>query len=210
MKGLKSKECKELIAYVGAFVSWLIPNIEAEEIILFGSAARGDFEKNSDLDIFIDVRENKKKQEEMEKIANKELSIFYKSKIYEIWNLKGIAKDIHLLVGDLNEWELKRSIISNGIVLYGPYKSMPDNTKALTQFVIQPIKNIALRNKVMRALFGRKEKKYTIDGLIVRRGGKKLSPLSFIIPSNHVQEIIRLLNKNKVRYILFDFWSDAF
>jgi len=210
MKESKLREHKELIAYAGAFVSWLIPNIEAEEIILFGSTARGDFEKNSDVDIFIDVRENKKKQEEIEKIANKELSIFYKSKIYEIWNLKGIAKDIHLLVGDLNEWELKRSIISNGIVLYGPYKSIPDNTKALTQFVIQPIKSIALRNKVMRALFGRKEKKYAIEGIVTRYNGKKLSPLSFIIPSNHVQEIIRLLNKNKVRYILFDFWSDAF
>ncbi len=210
MKELRSKERKELIAYASSFASWIIPNIEAEEIILFGSAARGDFGKESDVDIFIDVKGNKKKLEEIEKIANKELSVFYKSKIYEIWNLKGIARDIHLLVGDLSEWELKRSIISNGIVLYGPYKSMPKNTKAFTQFVMQPIQNITLRNAIIRTLFGRKEKKYTIEGLIIRRGGKKLSSLSFIIPNSHAQEIIRLLNKNKVRYILFDFWSDAF
>ena len=206
----ESKLHKELIAYASSFASWMIPKIDAEEIILFGSTARGDFEEKSDVDIFINIKGNEKKQEEIENISSKELALFYKSRAYETWKLKGVARNIHIAIGNLDEWKLKRSIISNGIILYGRYQSMPKNTKAFTQFVMQPIQNITLRNAIIRTLFGRKDKKYTLDGLIVRRGGKKLSSLSFIIPHSHAQEIIRLLNKNKVRYILFDFWSDAF
>ncbi len=206
----QSKSHKELIAYAASFASWLILKIEAEEIILFGSAARGDFEKDSDVDLFVNITGNEKKQKESEAVAQKELGLFYKSKVYELWKLKGMEHNIHLLVGNLDTWKLKRSVISNGIVLYGPYKEMPQKMKAFTEFVIQPIKDITLRNLLMRTLFGRNEKNYTTEGLISHRGGKKLSPLSFIIPQNHVQEVIALFNKHKVNYILFDFWSDSF
>lgn len=206
----KSKEHKEIIAYAASFASWIIPKINAEEIILFGSAARGDFEEESDVDIFINIKGDDKKQKEAENASKKELKTFYNSKINEIWKLKGVKRNIHILVGDLDEWNLKRSIISNGIGLYGSYKEIPGNTRAFTQFVMHPIKEIALRNSIMRVLFGRKEKKYITEGLIPQRGGRKLSPLSFIIPHNHTQEIIALLNKHKIQYILFDFWSDAF
>lgn len=209
MKELKSKEHKQLIAYAAAFASWLIGKIEVEEIILFGSAARGDFDEKSDVDIFVNVKGNKKMLEATEKAAQKELNTFYESQVGRTWKLLGVEHEIHLLVGNIEEWKLKRSIISNGITLYGPYKSMPEDVKAFTQFVLQPIKDITLRNAIIRTLFGRKEKNYSTEGLIAQYGGKKLSPLSFVIPHSHTQDIIRMLNKNRISYILFDLWSDS-
>ncbi len=208
MKELKSKKHKQLIAYAAAFASWLIGKIEVEEIILFGSVARGDFDENSDVDIFVNLKD-KKRIETAEAAAQKELNLFYESQVGRTWKLLGVEHEIHLLVGNLEEWKLKRSIISNGITLYGPYKSMPEDVRAYTQFVLQPIKDITLRNAIIRTLFGRKEKNYATEGLIAQYSGEKLSPLSFVVPLSHTQDIIRMLNKHKVRYILFDLWSDS-
>ncbi|MBS3136421.1 nucleotidyltransferase domain-containing protein [Candidatus Woesearchaeota archaeon] len=207
---MRESKSRELIAYASAFASWIIPKVEAEEVILFGSVARGDFAEESDIDIFINVSGDVKKQESAEKTARKELELFYASKIGEIWKLKGINHKISLKVGNLEQWQLKRSIVANGIVLYGRYKSMPKNTKAYTQFVLKPVQKISARNRVIRTLFGRKEKGYMTNGLVSEWGGKKLTPLSFVIPHAHTQEIIMYLNEDKVSYTLFEFWTDAF
>ena len=114
------------------------------EIILFGSVARGDFGKDSDIDLFFDVN-NDNQEEEIKKVLNNELVKFSKSKIAETWSLMGIKNNISIKVGILNEWKLKRSIISEGIVLYGKYKELPNNLKKSVYFNIKPIKNITKR-----------------------------------------------------------------
>lgn len=202
MKELKSKE---LIAYAGAFASFVLPKINVNEIILFGSAARGEAGKESDIDLFFDVD---KDEEEIKRIAKNELKKFYKSKIAEIWFLKGIKNPINVHVGKLNEWKLKRSIISDGISLYGKYKEIPGNIKSFVFFQVEPIKNIAKRNKVIRGLFGRKEKNYSIDGILKELSGKKLSSSSFIVPKEHSNNVIAFLGKEKARYRFFELWSD--
>jgi len=75
MKMLKSKD---LIAYASSFVSFILSKIKAKEIILFGSAARGEAGKESDIDLFVNVENNEK---EIKKTINKEINKFYKSKI---------------------------------------------------------------------------------------------------------------------------------
>lgn len=119
---------------------------------------------------------------------------FYKSKIATIWSLKGIKNPIKFEIGDLDKWKLKRSIISDGIVLYGKYKSMPEKTKGFTFFQLKPIKNITKRNRVLRKLFGRKEKNYSTKGLLEKVKGKRLGASFFIVPIEKTQEIIKLLN----------------
>ncbi len=52
----------ELIAYAMDFCSFLLKSEMANEIkkiILFGSVARGDFDSESDIDIFIDTEKEK-------------------------------------------------------------------------------------------------------------------------------------------------------
>ena len=127
---------------------------------------------------------------------------------FEIWSLKGIKNQIKIEVGNLDEWKLKRSIVNNGVVLYGRYKSIPEVTKQFAYFSIKPIKNIAKRNKLIRKLFGRKEKTYSAESLVLSSGGKKLTSLSFIIPGEKSQEIIKLLESEKADFSFFNFWTD--
>ena len=92
----------ELIAYAVDFSSYLLSKSESVEmIILFGSVARGDFDDESDIDIFVDIDEKK------EKSIKAILDDYYKTKKYNEWKLKGIDNDISLIIGrvDSEEWK---------------------------------------------------------------------------------------------------------
>ncbi len=55
-------EKNELIAYASDFVSYLLSKFKEGEInrvILHGSIARGDFDEESDIDLFIDVKDKR-------------------------------------------------------------------------------------------------------------------------------------------------------
>lgn len=204
---MKKSRCDEMVAYASSFVSFILPKIDVEEIILFGSTSRGEAGEESDIDLFFNIKDEKKGKS-VQEIINKELKRFYKSKIFEIWSLKSIKNPIKFEVGNLNKWKLKRSIISDGIILYGKYKSMPEETKGFVYFNLKPIKDITKRNRVLRRLFGRKEKNYSIKSLVEEISGKILSPNSFIVPIEKSKEIINLLNPEKLDFSFFEFWSD--
>ncbi len=72
----------DLIAYSGSFVSFVLKPLEKfniREIILFGSVARGEFDKKSDIDSFIDIK-NEKDFERINKIVGIQLKSFIKAK----------------------------------------------------------------------------------------------------------------------------------
>ena len=202
MRNLKSKP---LISYASAFASFVLPKINVDEIILFGSVARGEDAKNSDIDLFFNVKDNEK---QIKKTIKDEINRFYKSKVYEIFSQKGIENQIKAEIGDLSTWKLKRSIISDGIILYGKYKETPEISKGFTLFNLKPIKNITKRNKTIRTLFGRKEKNYSTQGSLKELNGKKLSPTTFIVPIENTNEILNFLNSERIDYSFFEFWSD--
>ena len=202
---MKNSNYKELISYASAFVSFILPKIEIEEIILFGSATRSEATKESDIDLFFNVKKNEKGIKE---IIKKELEKFYKSYIREQYSLRGINNPITIEVGNLDKWKLKRSIISEGILLYGKYKTIPEKLKGYVQFNIMPIRDITKRNRIIRKLFGRKEKNYVIEGILKEFNGKQLSPSSFILPLEKSQEIIKFLNSEKLDFRFFEFWTD--
>lgn len=210
MSNLKSDFGRELIAYASAFVSFVIRKLKLgsiSEIILFGSVARGEAGRESDIDLFFSLEGNQN-EKEIKKIIDDELKRFYKSKISQIWILKGIKNQINANVGRLDEWKLKRSMISDGICLYGKYKEIPENLKDFVLFNIEPIKNVAKRNKIIREIFGRQEKNYSKKGLLTEFGGKKISPSSFIVPKEHANKIISFLKKEKINYWFFELWTD--
>lgn len=202
---MKTSKSKEIISYASAFISFVLPKIEVEEIILFGSVARGEATKESDIDLFFNVKNN---ETETKKMIKNELEKFYKSDLYEQFSLLGIKNSIEIEVGDLEKWKLKRSIISDGIILYGRYKAIPEKLKAYIHFNIKPIKNITKRNRVIRKIFGRKEKFYISEGILKKINGKQLSPTSFLIPQEKSHEIIQFLNSEKLDFTFFEFWTD--
>ena len=203
---------ENLIAYAMSFISFLLDTAKIKDsivrIILFGSVARGDFTKESDIDIFIDTQENIK--EEVEKTRR----LFMISETQKKWELKGLSQELSLKVSDLNEWKLKRSIISEGIILYGKVKQTPDEAEFYILLQLS-YKNLSQREKLKtwRRLYGHQQKVgkriYKSEGILDKVKGKRIES-GLVIPADHEKEIIEFLKRHKVSYTLRELWSDAF
>ena len=87
---------KNLISFAGDFVSYLIQNIgpeDFEKIILFGSVARKEASRKSDIDIFIESKKN------IQDKVNKEIGNFYKSSKYtKYWRPLDVKNQIKCVV----------------------------------------------------------------------------------------------------------------
>lgn len=199
----------ELIAYAIDFVSYLVskePGIN--NIILHGSVARGDFDDESDVDLFVDIMKEDKKAEK--KIISI-LDDYYKTKKFNEWELKGIKNTISAITGDLGseEWkDLKRSIINTGIILYGKYKGEVEKINQYTLFSFENIKPDRKRVAVFRKLFGFKLKNKTFPGIIEKYKGIRVGKGAVLIPAEHVNELKRYFKDKKIQVKLHDLWSD--
>jgi len=195
---------EELLAYTYNYLSYLFRSKTTliNQVILFGSVARGDFDENSDVDIFIDV--DSKNEKEMNKIAERALNKFYQLE-QEKWQLKGIKNKINLKIGFLEEWNLKDSLEREGIVLYSSATS--PKLKKYFLFLLEPVKPIKKRIRVMRKLVGRKEKGYKDVGIISKCGGRVLNTRTFVVPVNGFKEVSSLLAKEKVIYQFEEIWE---
>jgi len=202
---------ENLIAYASAFISFLLDNESSssiKNIILFGSVARGDFDNESDIDIFIDSDKN------IERDVEKTLKMFIGSEIQKRWMLKGLKHEISLKVGSLEEWKLKRSIISDGIMLYGKFKQIPDKVDYYS--LISPSFSKLKRSQkvaIWRKLYGYKQKvgskSYESKGIVDKLKGKRIET-GIIVPAGSDKEIIDFLNKEKIPFKINEIWSDSF
>jgi predicted nucleotidyltransferase len=188
----------KLVSYSSYFVYFLLNELETysniKGIILFGSVARGDANKDSDVDIFIDVN---KKTKNFEKITKKIISDFYKSRQALLFKNKGIDNKINLIIGKLNEWkDLETSIESTGIILYGKYVSSGVRGRKYALIFWDKIgKN---RGAFLNKIYGFKVGKKEYKGLVEILGGKRTGKSSVMIPIEHREEILKLLKKYKV------------
>ena len=199
----------ELIAYAIDFVSYLISKgPEINRIILYGSIARGDFDEESDVDIFVDVLKYDKK---IEKKIGAIAEDYYKTKKFKEWELKGIKNTFSLIIGNLdsNEWkDLKRSIMNTGIILYGKYKSEAEKIKQYTLFSFENIKPDNKRVAVFRKLFGFKLKNKAYPGIIEKYKGIRVGKGAVLIPIENVNAIKEYFHEKKIPVKMYDLWSD--
>ena len=200
-------EQNELISYSMEFASFLVRNIKSiEKIILYGSIARGDFHSDSDIDLFVDI--NEKENEKIQKLKER----FYKTESAKRWVLKGVKNEFSIIVGNLesDEWiDLKRALINTGILLYGKYKSNVEKVYAYSIFVFENIKPDKKRILIFRKLFGFKLDKKRYLGFVEKLHGVKLGKSSIIIPLEHVKKIKDYLHEKKVKFKIYDLWSDV-
>jgi len=174
-------------------------------IILFGSVARGYFDKESDIDVFVDTT-RKVKEDQIEVLLEK----FKKTQVYKNWRLKGISREIKPLAGDLKsrEWgSLHASICSDGILLYGKYESSPKGLKHWMIFSFGNIKDAKKRVNIHRNLFGYKIKGHAYSGLVEKLGGEKLGPGVLIVPLGEAAEARKVFKKFKVPVRIFEIWK---
>ncbi len=204
-------EQRMLIAYAMHFASFLIDSRlgkHIKNIILFGSVARGDFTKESDIDLFIDT------DDALENEVESMLTLFQSSKISAVWKQKGVEQEISLKVGDLAEWPLQREIISSGILLFGKYAQMPDGVAYHLLISIDVSnKSIPKQVQIWRALYGYKQKAgskvYIHKGLLSEAGGKKLGKGIVIVPMGQRKGIIEFLRQKKILHQVHEVWSDT-
>src|SRR3989344_6479979 len=193
-------ERTKLISLASNFASFLLDRIQVKSIILFGSVATNNFDKESDIDLFIETDEKNKNK------INNLLLLYKKTKEYEKFKLEGIENELSIKVGNLEDWkDIKRSIISNGIVLYGKYKGKPEELKHKLLFIlnVQDLKR-SEKIKIWRKIYGYKQKvgkkNYICKGLAEKKFGRGV----FLVSIENSQEIIDYLRKNKVKYGFFD------
>lgn len=194
----------KLIAFAEDFVAFLIEDIELDKIrniILFGSVARGEATKESDIDLFVDIVKNKNIEKKIKKIKNN----FYKSTKYKnYWELLDVKNNINMVVGDLSKWkELKPSILANGITLYGKYKEAPKEGKHKVIFAWEDIKPASKRVMLSKKIFGYKYFKKFYEGLLQTYNGKRISKGCIIVPLEHSKPFEKVFKYYKITPKIF-------
>ncbi|MBS3078866.1 nucleotidyltransferase domain-containing protein [Candidatus Pacearchaeota archaeon] len=191
---------ENLKSYASYFVAYLINNLqnekEIERIVLFGSVAKNQENKESDVDIFIEV---KKKSNKFENDIKRILEKFYKSREALLFKARGIDNKINLKIGKLEEWkDLQRSISSEGIVLYGRYESgkLPSDVKHFIIIFWDKIEKN--RGAFLNKIYGFKIKDKSYEGLLSKFTGKKLGKSCIMIPIQNKVDIFKLIREHKV------------
>ncbi len=200
----------KLIAYAMHFASFLIEKgINAKRILLFGSVASGDFDDKSDVDIFVDI--DKRKEKDVLGLVSG-----FEKAFGEKWRLKGVNNQLSVTIGSIasKDWEdLRRTIQSYGIMLYGPYSELPANVQPHHLFDLD-FKKLGRANKISlwRRLYGHAQKVgkkiYKSNGLIEQLGGVKIDKSVVLIPSGNSSKFKKFLGDNNVSYSLIEVWSD--
>ncbi len=202
-----------MLGYIYDFISLIFdkePKNNVRKIILFGSFARGNARKDSDIDLFIDVDE--KNQETVSSLVKESLNEF-EIRSEKTWKMRGIQNPIAPIVGDLtsDQWEeLRNEIAAYALVLYGKYEGIPKKNKhlALIEYDLSKTRQNE-KMQFLRALLGYKSKKgkkiYAHPGLLERVKGRKVSS-SLEIGIHDTQQVIALLKKHRIPYTIREIW----
>ncbi len=202
------------LSYVYDFLRILVGKAgdNVEDIILFGSVARGDFDKESDVDVFVSVSKDKEKtvQEAVNKAQN-EFEVYSR----RTWKLQGIDMPIKCIVGniDSDRWsELKREIISSGISLYGRYREFPGKLKHCFIFSfslsgLKPCDRVSVVRKIYGYSTKKGEKTYAHKGILYDAGGEKVNPGVILVPVKYHKMIFDFFKKNGVSFRTREVWT---
>lgn len=204
-----------IFSYIYDFISFVFEREikdKIKNIILYGSVASGEFDEESDVDIFVEVWDKNEKSKIEEKI--KEQINKFEEIASRKWHPRGITNNFSIIVGNLEDekWEnLKHDIISNGILLYGKFERLPENKKhkVIMNFSLEKL-NQKKKMKFIRKLYGYKtkteKKKYQQKGLLEKNKGEKLSSNCILVPIEKVKIFRNLFNKYKLTPEVREIW----
>lgn len=189
-----------LRAYSVSFVSYFVSEIgerlkDIDSIILYGSVAKGEAGKESDVDLFIDTTNGVKISGIVKRIADS----FPSSKEFLWFKSKGVQNEISVKCGKLSEWkELHRSIASTGIILWSRFEpeERPVGAKHKIIFFWNEIgKN---RGAFLNKLYGFTSGGKRYSGLLEKWGGYRTGKSCVIIPVRYKKEMTESLKYYKV------------
>jgi len=202
-----------IFSYIYDFISFLFEkNLkdEIKNIILFGSVASGEFDEESDIDIFIEIWDRNKKKI-IENKVKEQLNKFEEISLRK-WYPRGIKNNFSIIVGNINEWNsIKYDMVSNGILLYGKFETKLKgmNHNVIISFSLNKLKQQD-KMKFIRELYGYKlkkgNKKYLRKGLIEEYNGLKISINSIIIPIEKIKKLRKFFSKYKLSPEIREVW----
>jgi len=203
----------DLMSYTYDFVSYLmlqppIKKYPITKIILFGSVARGDYTKRSDIDLFIDIANLNKissLSNEIEKIKTN----FFESERMKKWGRLNIANNFNIAIGNLKEkkWnELKRSMHSHAILIWARFSDIGEEELvpyALIKWNIG-MDNASKRVNIARKLYGYKQKGRTYAGLLKEIDAKLIGKGIALVPAEHINRFRELFTNLEIKYNIVD------
>ena len=184
-----------------------LPEKAAEKInsiILFGSVAQNTANSESDVDLFFDVDLNATQRKKLEKILDQSAEDFYMSNKALNYKLEGVDNKINIMVGKLDDWDIKRSIISTGIVLFGRYKSGVEKNRMRQNFIISwstPRKN---RGAFLNKLYGYSTGKKHYPGMADKYNCIRIGKSTIIVPSEHRLKFVSHMEKYGTGYKIIE------
>lgn|SRR3989338_2152704 len=201
------KQTLKAIAYVQNALSFIFLQNDIRDkvnsIYLYGSAVRGELLKESDIDVFIDC--DPSYENNVKAISNSSLSKFYVSDDYKKWEILRFTNNISIEAGEFMRWELKTSILAEGILLYSKKPEiLPATRKVLFTFQLPKKKKIYFN--LTRALYGRKEKGYKEHGFLKEANGHKIASNVIIVPKEYQQKAMQLLQSKSISYSMKEIW----
>lgn len=170
-------------------------------ILFFGSAARNEATKESDIDIFIDC-----KTDAISKDITNILSNFLLSERISKWKRIGIENKINIIAGDLNSnkyYDLKRSFQDHAIVLWEKFSYVKESEDINPMFLIkwstnaeEPKKRVA----ISRYFYGYVQNKKKYIGFLENTGSQKISDSVIIVQPQYINRLREFFLKKKVKY----------
>lgn len=200
----------EIFHYATLAAAHLISSLSKGElkhvrnVLLFGSAAHFAASEESDVDVFFDVSASKTFQLALRAKLNKAGEQFYLTPAALGFKSKGIDNEVSIKVGKLEEWELAKSIASNGIVLYSKYSAKPPDTKAYTILSWESPKN---KGALLNKIYGYRANNKHYPGLLEKTKSMKLGKAVIMVPAQSRDVFIDVMEKYKVNYSRYDIWA---
>jgi predicted nucleotidyltransferase len=194
----------KLHALASAFVAYLIDQFgeSIRGVYLFGSVARGEATKESDIDIFVDAIKD-------QSAINNAVDRFEATTAAKASRATGVKNPIRALAGDLrsNEFsDMRLSIAADGITLYG--KALPTEKGRQPYLLIwftAPQKQ-KIKVAFLRKIYGRTEKGKRYPGVVQKLAGFKAGSGTAVIPIRHKAEFLTELKRAKVKYSVKNIW----
>lgn len=200
----------KLISYAVDFCSFLLQKTlhrpQIKSIILFGSVAREEAGKESDVDLFIDLIKDDPKI--VKEIENVQEDFLKSTKYLNYWKPLGIENEIKISLGPLEQWkQLQPSLLSNGITIYGKYLKTPTEGRHTVFFMWENVKPNSKRVLFNKQLLGYNHYKKFYYGLLQKYSGEKLGKGSIAVPLEHSNEFLKLFRKYKVNVKIKKVWE---
>lgn len=198
-----NREDEDLINRFLVRITQEIPSLSVA--VLFGSMARGDYDKRSDIDIMLVV--DSKNKEDLNQIISRVITELQPHR-----EIRTVVTDLH----DYDE-DYYQNVFREGRVLYGKVILTPEHL-ALKPYLIVSYdlsgKPNTLQVKISKKVHGYTSKKvidgeekiYRYDGIEKKYNGKVISKSAVILPFDSGNEFVEELKGLKVPFRIFKVW----